>query len=130
MYYMDMELRLNIYKEDAPQEIEKSYVSQDFELMTGTCEDILEIIGIERVVELMGDANKLGEYLLKKVILQYNDFKPFVFKAFSGLTEDEFARTRMAEVGQTLVSIVIYTIQQLFSILTPASNDGKKRKNP
>lgn len=122
-----MELKLNIYNEENPTEIVKSYVSQDFELMTGTCEDVLALIGLEKVIELMSDSSKLGEYLLKKVIIQYDDFKPYIFKAFKGLTEDEFRCTHMAEVGQILVTIVVYTVRQLFSILSPTTTGEKKK---
>ena len=124
-YDVPMELRLNIYD---GTEVVKSYVSQDFELMTGTCEDILKILDTQKVMELLDSGNDLGRYLLKKVVLQYEDFKPILLRAFKGLTEEEYRNTRMAEVGSIIVSIIIYSVQQLFSILTPTKGKSKQKK--
>lgn len=119
-----MELKLNIYE---GTEIVKTYVSQDFELMTGTCEDILRIIDTQKVIELAEKSTgELGSYLLKKAILQYDDFRPLVMKAFAGVTEEEYRNTRMAEVGVIIVSIIMYSVQQIFSILTVPTSGRKK----
>ena len=119
-----MELKLNIYE---GTEIVKTYVSQDFELMTGTCEDILRIIDTQKVIELAEkNTGELGSYLLKKAILQYDDFRPLVMKAFAGVTEEEYRNTRMAEVGVIIVSIIMYSVQQVFSILTVPTSGRKK----
>lgn len=121
-----MELRLNIYDD---MEVVKTYVSQDFELMTGTCEDILNIIDIQKVFELADNGGKeLGPYLLKKIVLQYRDFKPILMKEFKGLTEEEYENTRMAEVGGILASIVLYSVMQLFSILNGSEGEKKSQK--
>ena len=123
-YHDDMELKLNIYE---GTEIVKTYVSQDFELMTGTCEDILRIIDTQKVIELAEKSTgELGSYLLKKAILQYDDFRPLVMKAFAGVTEEEYRNTRMADVGVIIVSIIMYSVQQIFSILTVPTGGRKK----
>lgn len=119
-----MELRLNVYD---GTEVVKTYVSQDFELLTGTCEDILKIIDTQKVIELMNSGDELGKFLLKKVVIQYEDFKPILMRAFSGITEEEYRNTRMAEVGNIIVCIIVYSVQQLFSILT-SPGKGKKQK--
>lgn len=119
-----MELKLNIYE---GKEIVKTYVSQDFELMTGTCEDILRIIDTQKVIELAEKSTgELGSYLLKKAILQYDDFRPLIMKAFAGVTEEEYRNTRMAEVGVIIVSIIMYSVQQVFSILNVPTAGRKK----
>lgn len=40
-----MELKLNIYKD---KQVEKTYTANDFMLMTGTCEDILCLVDIDK----------------------------------------------------------------------------------
>lgn len=120
-----MELRLNVYD---GTEVVKTYVSQDFELLTGTCEDILKIIDTQKVIELMNSGDELGKFLLKKVVIQYEDFKPILMRAFSGITEEEYRNTRMAEVGNIIVCIIVYSVQQLFSILTSPGKSKKQKK--
>ena len=120
-----MELRLNVYD---GTEVVKTYVSQDFELLTGTCEDILKIIDTQKVIELMNSGDELGKFLLKKVVIQYEDFKPILMRAFNGITEEEYRNTRMAEVGNIIVCIIVYSVQQLFSILTSPGKSKKQKK--
>lgn len=120
-----MELRLNVYD---GTEVVKTYISQDFELLTGTCEDILKIIDTQKVIELMNSGDELGKFLLKKVVIQYEDFKPILMRAFSGITEEEYRNTRMAEVGNIIVCIIVYSVQQLFSILTSPGKSKKQKK--
>ena len=40
-----MELKLDIYN---GREIEKTYISTDFRLMTGTCEDLLKLVDVDK----------------------------------------------------------------------------------
>lgn len=121
-----MELTLNIYDDDG--KIAKTYKSQDFDLMTGTCEDILKTLDIDRIMNSMGNGEELGKEIIRVVLTGYEKFRPFIFRAFKGLTEDEFAHTKMKEVGRIITSIAIYTINELFSILGAPNKDGKEKK--
>lgn len=121
-----MELTLNIYDDDG--KIAKTYKSQDFDLMTGTCEDILKTLDIDRIMTSMKNSEELGREIIRVVLTGYEKFRPFIFRAFKGLTEDEFAHTKMKEVGRIITSIAIYTINELFSILGTQKKDSKEKK--
>lgn len=121
-----MELTLNIYDDDG--KIAKTYRSQDFDLMTGTCEDILKTLDIDRIMASMKNSEELGREIIRVVLTGYEKFRPFIFRAFKGLTEDEFAHTKMKEVGRIITSIAIYTINELFSILGAPNKDSKEKK--
>lgn len=121
-----MELTLNVYGDDG--EVVKTYRSHDFDLMTGTCEDILKTLDIDRIMNSMGNGEELGKEIIRVVLTGYEKFRPFIFRAFRGLTEDEFAHTKMKEVGRIITSIAIYTINELFSILGTPNKDSKEKK--
>lgn len=122
-----MELTLPIYDDDG--NVVKTYTSHDFDLMTGTCEDILKALDIDRVVAMSGDPSKMSKEIIRIVLIGYDRFRPFLFRAFKGLTEEEFAHTKMKEVGRIITAIAIYTINELFSIMGSASSkDGKEKK--
>lgn len=121
-----MELKLNIYGDEG--EVVKTYTSHEFDLMTGTCEDILKAVDIDKIMASMNDSNELGKEIIRVVLTGYSKFRPFMFKAFKGLTEEEFEHTKMKEVGQIITAIVIYTINELFSILGTPRKDGKEKK--
>ena len=121
-----MELKLNIYGDEG--EVVKTYTSHEFDLMTGTCEDILKAVDIDKIMASMNDSNELGREIIRVVLTGYSKFRPFIFRAFKGLTEEEFEHTKMKEVGQIITAIVIYTINELFSILGTPRKDGKEKK--
>lgn len=121
-----MELKLNVYGDDG--EVVKTYTSHEFDLMTGTCEDILKAVDIDKIMASMNDSNELGKEIIRVVLTGYSKFRPFIFRAFKGLTEEEFEHTKMKEVGQIITAIVIYTINELFSILGTPRKDGKEKK--
>lgn len=120
-----MELKLNIYKADS-DEIEKVYTSQDFDLRTGTCEDLIRALDIDSMLKNIDNPGELGKMVLHAVVMNYDKFRPYIFRAFNGLTEEEFARTKFKEVGTLIIRIAVYTVNQLFSIMGTAP----KGKNP
>lgn len=122
-----MELKLNIYGEEG--KVVKTYTANDFDLMTGTCEDVLEAIGIDNLLATTGNTEELGKLIVGAVLKGYKTFRPFLFQCFHGLTEDEYEHTKIKEVGQIMVAIVLYTINQMFSMLTPADKEKKDSKS-
>lgn len=107
-----MELKLNIYK---GREIEKTYTSNDFMLMTGTCEDILKLIDIDKFSSNLSET-ELGMEILKIVIKAFDKFNVVMKEIFDGLTDEEYKRTQIKDVAGIVVQVVIYTINELFSI--------------
>lgn len=104
-----MELRLNIYN---GRNIEKIYTSEDFVLMTGTCEDILKLVDVDKISGNLDDDSAITE-VLKLVIRAFDEFKPMMQQIFEGLTEDEYRRTNVAEVAGIVAKVVQYTFTQL-----------------
>lgn len=110
-----MELKLNIYEHG---KIIKTYASNDFTLTTGICEDVLQLIDIDKLSTCLGDEQKLGVEIIKIVVKLFPQFKPFLQDIFTGLTDEEFKKTAIKEVGQIIIQIVKYTISELYNVGT------------
>lgn len=115
-----MELKLNIYK---GREIEKTYSTQDVFLMTGTCEDILKIVDVDRLMGGSLSDEQMGIEIIKIVTKSFRVFYPFVQEVFEGLTEEELRRTRIDELAKCVLAIVQYAVTELFNV------GGNDRKN-
>lgn len=111
-----MELKLNIYKGKA---IEKTYVADDFRLMTGTCEDILNAVQIDKLKSIdlnsIDESNPPMEFFDMFTGLQ-KQFNPILKEVFDGLTDEEYRRTHMDEVTSVAWNIIIYTLSNLFKV--------------
>lgn len=128
VYDCVMELRLTVYKGMDLKEVEKEYVSHDFDLPTGACEDILEALDIDTIMDKVKNGADLGSEIVRIVLKSYDKFRPMLFTAFDGLTEDEFRRTKIKDVGNIVAYIAIYTIQSLFSIMMPPKKGEEKKR--
>lgn len=106
-----MELKLDIYD---GKNIEKTYKSNDFALMTGTCEDILKLVDIDKMTGDLTDENAMME-VLKIVMKAFNEFNPMMKQIFDGLTDDEYRRTHVIDVAKVVMSVVKYTFSELFN---------------
>lgn len=109
-----MELKLNVYKN---RQIEKTYVTEDFRLTTGTCEDVLNAIQIDKLgaidLDKIGDAPPM-EFLIMFTSVQ-KQFRPIMKEVFEGLTDDEYRRTYMEDVAGIAWHIIMYTLTNLFN---------------
>lgn len=112
-----MELKLNVYK---GSKIEKTYTAETFRLSTGICEDILQLVDIDKL--LSGDLkdkdfqNVLGFELLKIVTKSFSSFKELLKDIFDGLTDEEIRNTPIDEVGKIVFQIVLHTVNKLYSV--------------
>ena len=104
-----MELKLNVYKDETLKEIEKTYISNDFELSTGVAEDVLDLIDIDLFVGNMDENQQLVQ-LIKTVIKGKSAFKRIIKNIFIGITDDELDRTKIREFVKVLYDAVVYTI--------------------
>lgn len=100
-----MELKLNIYGKGT---IEKTYVTDTYDLMYGTIEDLLEIVDFDK----MDDNVEVGKMILK--ILP--KIKPFLKDVFDGLTDDELKRTKVKELIPLFIDIFKFSLNELSSI--------------
>lgn len=108
-----MELKLNVYKNG---KVVKTYTTNDFVLTTGTCEDVLNLVDIDKLTSGGLDDQKLGFEILNTVKKSFPTFKPFLQDIFNGLTEKEFRQTSIKEVAQVVIQIVKFTINELYNV--------------
>lgn len=107
-----MELKLNIYD---GHKVDKTYTTQSFVLKTGVCEDILKYVNIDKFTGKLNDNDMLME-VLKIVTRAFSKFKPLMQDIFQGLTDKEYEKTSIKEVGQVVFQVISYTIGELFNI--------------
>lgn len=90
-----VELKLNIYKNQ--KEIEKTYVASGYDLMLGTCEDVMSIIDIDRL-----DDNKAVALMVAK---GYEQLKPLLKDIFEGLTDEELRGIKVKELIPLMMDV-------------------------
>lgn len=108
-----MELRLNIYNDAG---IEKTYVTQDFRLKTGICEDILNIVEIDKFGNLTNLSDEDALQLLPMMVKFSKQFKTIMMQIFPELTEEDYQNTDMSEVAGVAWQVIMHTITALFNI--------------
>ena len=107
-----MELKLNIYKSG---EIEKTYTANEYDLMYGTVEDLIDIIDLDK---LNNDAE------LAKVVLKVaKQVKPLLKEVFIGLTDAELRRVPVREVVPVVMDLCKYALEEITQTF---GNGGKK----
>lgn len=107
-----MELKLDVYNGN---EIEKTYTSDKFALMTGTCEDILDLVDIDKLKGSLEDEATILE-VVKIVMKAFEQFNPMMKQVFPGLTDDEYRRTKIVDVAKVVIGVVKYTFNELFQV--------------
>lgn len=109
-----MELKLNIYGKG--KEIIKTYQTNDFVLTTGICEDIINAVDVDKLLDGKLDEQSLGIEMVKIVTKSFNKFRPFLQDVFEGLTDDEYRKTSIKEVAKVIIGIVKHTVNELYSV--------------
>lgn len=97
------ELKLNIYKNQ--HEIEKTLTADGYDLMLGTCEDIMNIIDIDHL-----DDNKALALMVAK---GYNQLKPLLKDIFDGLTDDDFRGIKIKELVPLIFDLGTNIVESL-----------------
>ena len=105
-----MELKLNIYNGKV---IEKTYITDTYDLMYGTIEDVLNVIDLDKIDKSV----ELGKMIIRLLPL----IKPFLKDVFDGLTDEELRRTKVKEVKQIFEKIFSYG----FDLLIGVEDDSK-----
>ena len=107
-------MKLHIYEN---KKIVKTYEAETYDLMWGTVEDVAAAINIDT----LKDANnfEILKLVTKLVTTNMNVFKKLLKDIFDGLTDDELRNTKVKEIAQVMVDVVIYTVGQL----TQGSNE-------
>lgn len=99
---------LNIYKNG---KIEKSYETENYDLMFGTVEDILTIFEVDELktgtdVEII----KMVTNALPKCL---DIIKPLLKDIFEGLNDEELKRVKLKEVAIVIVDVIKYALLQI-----------------
>jgi hypothetical protein len=105
-----MELKLNIYNGKV---IEKTYITDTYDLMYGTIEDVLNVIDLDKIDKSV----ELGKMIIRLLPL----IKPFLKDVFDGLTDEELRHTKVKEVKQIFEKIFGYG----FDLLIGVEDDSK-----
>ena len=113
-----MEITLNIYKAKRKytisNEVERVATAQDFELTTGVCEDIMNLINIDMFgggFAALSDESKT-EIAMGIIKDGYPMFLEIIKEIFD-ITDDEAKRLKIADVARVVIDIVKYSFNQL-----------------
>lgn len=103
-----MELKLTIYK---GKEIEKTYTTQDYNVLYGTVEDLLDLLDLEALTSKeKGTMLSAVSRLMKS---RQDVINPLLMDIFEGLTEDELRRTRAIDVVNVILGLAGFSFDQL-----------------
>ena len=104
-----MELKLNIYNKD--RSIEKTYQANDYAIMHGVVEDLLDALDVEALT------GKDKENMLAAVSRLLRSRKDVVYPLlkdiFDGLTDDEIRRTTTIELIDVVISVAKYSLNEI-----------------
>lgn len=119
-----MNLKLTIYADRFCRKAEREAEAEAFDLSTGICEDVLNIINIDMfdggLEALSSDS---GQKLMIDVIKNgYPFFKELVKDLFD-LDDEEVKRTKIADVAKVIIDIVKYSVTQLANSLGGSSKN-------
>lgn len=119
-----MELKLNIYGDKFCRKLEKTVTAEEFELTTGICEDVLDIIKIDL---FEGGLSALStETQFEIVVGIVKDGLPYFKELLAELFEistEEMRYTKITDIAKIVVQIAKYSFVQLSSL------GGTKSKN-
>lgn len=96
-------LTLNIYNKN--KEVEKTLTAEGYDLMLGTCEDIMAIIDVDK----MND----NAAITKMVVQCYGTLKPLLKDIFEGLTDEDFRGIKVKELIPLFVDICNVIVDDL-----------------
>lgn len=104
-----MELKLNIYKKD--RTIEKTYIANDYAVMHGVVEDLLDALDLEA----MTGSDKEGMIAAVSRLLRSRKdvIYPLLKDVFDGLTDEEIRHTTTIELVDVIVSVAKYSLNEI-----------------
>lgn len=105
-----MELKLNIYNKK--REIEKTYTAQDYQVMYGVTEDLLDALDIDALANASSN-DSLFTALGRLLNVHRDIVNPLLMDIFDGLTEEELRHTTVNEVIRVLAGVCGFRIEEL-----------------
>lgn len=102
-----MELRLNVYKiENGVKTIEKTYKANDYEIMFGTVEDIIDALELDKITNNKLTNDDLTNIVFKALGKGIPQISVFLQDIFPGLTREELKRAKVSEVKNVILGVV------------------------
>lgn len=111
-------MKLNIYEHKT---VVKTYEADAYEIMFGTVEDLIDAAKLDTIEN--GTDAELVIAATNLVTTSMGTVKDLLKDIFDGLTDDEIKNTRVSEIVNVIVEVILYAIGQI-SVL-----GGKKGKN-
>lgn len=108
-----MELKLNIYK--SQKDIEKTYTTNDYEVLYGTVEDLLDCLDLEALTN-QGDTDGIITAASRLMRARADVINPLLMDIFPGLTAAELRRTKTREVLEVIVGLTGFSLAQIKSL--------------
>lgn len=109
-----MQLNLNIYK---GKTIEKVYTANEFDIMFGTVEDIINLIDTDRLTGNVSDT----DFIAAVAVLVKDGFgqvKTLLKELFPDVTDDELKRVKMKDVISILAKVLKYGFSEMAAAST------------
>ena len=105
-----MELVLNIYNRD--KTIEKTYRAQDYAVMYGTVEDLLDLLDLEALTNA-NDTDGMIAAVSRLLGSRADVINPLLMDIFEDLTAEELRRTKAVEVVDVVLGLAGFSLEQL-----------------
>ena len=101
-------MKLNIYEK---KKIVKTYEVDTYDLMFGVLEDVANAVNLDGLktgsdVEII---KLVGNFVLNSM----STVKELLKDIFEDITDEELKNTKVSEIAEILVDVVMFTIQQL-----------------
>lgn len=101
-------MKLNIYNH---KEIVKTYEADAYEIMFGTVEDLIDAAKLDTIEN--GSDAELVVAATNLVTTSMGTVKDLLKDIFDGLTDDEIKHTRVSEIVNVIVEVILYAIGQI-----------------
>lgn len=104
-----MQLNLNIYNRG---KVEKVYTANEFDIMFGTVEDLVNLVDTDRLSGNVSDVDFISAVV---VLLKggFDQVRSLLKEIFPEVTDEELKRTKMKEVVSLLVSVLKYGLSEM-----------------
>jgi hypothetical protein len=101
-------MKLNIYDH---KEVIKTYEANEYELMFGTVEDMIDAAKLDKIES--GTDAEIVMAATNLVTTSMDTVKDLLKDVFDGLTDDEIRHTRVSEIVNVIVDVIMYAIGQI-----------------
>ena len=111
-------MKLDIYDHKT---VVKTYETDEYEVMFGTVEDLINAAKLDTIEK--GSDAEIVVAATNLVTTSMGTVKDLLKDIFDGLTDDEIKHTRVSDIVNVIVEVILYAVGQI-SVF-----GGNKRKN-